>query len=276
MEHELLLKALRASEKGRSYAVATLVDSTVKGTPRKAGARMIVLEDGTLWGSIGGGRNEKAVQKECLKALKSGKPSFVTYDYFGGVGQSVCGGQIKVFIEPFKGSKHFVICGAGHIALPLSVIGKMLNFKVTIIDNRKEFANSKRFPHADRIIVGDHARKLSQLSINQNTYIMVVTQGNEYDFECLKAAVNSDAGYLGVISSLAKRVKFFGRLRKMGVSRARLGRVKIPAGVDIGAQTPEEIAVSIAAEMVAMKNAAFLGTDKFKEKVSKFVNLEPK
>ena len=266
MEHELLIKALRASKKGRSYAVATLVDSTIKGTPRKAGAKMIVLEDGTLWGSIGGGRNEKAVQKECLKAIKSGKPSFVTYDYFGGVGQSVCGGQIKVFIEPFRGTKHFVICGAGHIALPLSVLGKMLNFKVTIIDNRKEFANSKRFPHVDKIIVGDHARKLSQLPIDQNTYIMVVTQGNEYDFECLRAAINTDAGYLGVISSRAKRVKFFGRLKKMGISQSRLNRIKIPAGVDIGAQTPEEIAISIAAEIVAVKNVAFLGTDKFKSK----------
>jgi xanthine dehydrogenase accessory factor len=266
MEHELLIKALRASEKGRSYAVATLVDSTIKGTPRKAGAKMIVLEDGTLWGSIGGGRNERAVEKECLKAIKSGKPSFVTYDYFGGVGQSVCGGQIRVFIEPFRGTRHFVICGAGHIALPLSVIGKMLNFKVTIIDNRKEFANPRRFPHVDRIIVGDHARKLSRLSIDHNTYIMIVTQGNEYDFECLKAAINTDAGYLGVISSRAKRVKFFGRLKKMGIPRSRLSRVKIPAGVDIGAQTPEEIAVSIAAEMIAVKNAVFLGTDKFKVK----------
>lgn len=266
MEHELLIKALRASEKGRSYAVATLVDSTVKGTPRKAGAKMMVLEDGTFWGSIGGGRNEKAVQKECLKAIKSGKPSFVTYDYFGGVGQSVCGGQIKVFIDPFRGTKHFVICGAGHIALPLSVLGKMLNFKVTIIDNRKEFANPKRFPHVDKIIVGDHARKLSQLPIDQNTYIMVVTQGNEYDFECLNVGIKTDADYLGVISSKAKRAKFFGRLKKMGISQSQLNRVKIPAGVDIGAQTPEEIAISIAAEIVSVKNVAFLGTDKFRSK----------
>ena len=131
---------------------------------------------------------------------------------------------------------------------------------------RHSKANSKRFPHVDRIIVGDHAQKLSQLPIDQHTYIMVVTQGNEFDFECLRVAINANAGYLGVISSRAKRVKFFGRLKKMGVSQARLNRVKIPAGVDIGAQTPEEIAISIAAEMVAVKNAAFLGTDKFRAK----------
>lgn len=262
----MLIRALKATEKGRSYAMATLVDSTVKGTPRKAGAKMIVLDDGTIWGTIGGGRNEKAAQKECLQAIKSGKASLLTYDYFGGKDKSVCGGQIKVFIEPFKGLKHFVICGAGHIALPLSVIGKMLNFKVAILDSRKEFANLKRFPHVDKIVVGDPAKKLSQLPVDPNTYIMIVTHGNEHDFECLRVAIDTDAGYLGVISSRAKRVKFFSRLREAGISQARLNRIKIPAGIDIGAQTPEEIAVSIAAEIVAFKNVSFLGTDKFKFK----------
>ncbi len=266
MEHELLIKALKAVEGGRSYAVATIVESTLKGTPRKAGAKMIVLEDGTLWGSIGGGRNEKAAQQECLKAIKSGLSRIVSYDYFGGMGQSVCGGKIKVFVEPFRAPKHLVICGAGHIALPLSVIGKMLNFRVTIIDNRKEFANAKRFPYVDRIMVGPHAQKLSQIPLDQNTYIMVVTHGNEHDFECLQAAIRVNVGYLGVISSKAKRIKFFARLKEEGVSAARLARVNIPAGIDIGAQLPEEIAIAIAAEMISIKNKDRLGTDKFKEK----------
>ncbi|MBI5150122.1 MAG: XdhC family protein [Candidatus Omnitrophica bacterium] len=263
MDHELLIKALAATDQGHGYVLATIVESTVKGTPRKAGAKMIVLKDGTIWGSIGGGRNEKAVQAECLKALKSGKPSLVIYDYFGREGQSVCGGQIKVFIDPIKKAKHMVICGAGHIALPLSAIAKILNFRVTIIDNRKEFANPRRFPYVDRIMVGPHAAQLSKIKIDGDTYVMIVTQGNEFDFECLKVAIGKDTGYLGVISSKAKRVKFFGRLRKMGVPQHRLNLVRIPAGVDIGAQTPEEIAVSIAAEMVAVRNQNFLGTDKF-------------
>ena len=254
MEHELLIKALEATQQGRSYAFATLVDSTVKGTPRKAGAKMIILEDGSLFGSIGGGRNEKAAREECLKAIKTGKPALVTYDYFGQEGQSVCGGQIKVFIEPFLGQKHFIICGAGHIALPLSAIAKMNNFKVTIVDNRKEFANTKRFPHVDKIILGDHAKTLSGLTINQNTYIMIVTQGNEFDFECLKTVINSKAGYIGVISSKPKRIKFFKRLKELKISDSLLKRINIPAGIDIGAQTPEEIAVSIIAEIITIKN----------------------
>lgn len=266
MDHELLIKALEATGKGRSYAFATIVESTPKGTPRKAGAKMIILEDGSLFGSIGGGRNEKAAREECLKAIKSNKPALITYNYFGREGQSVCGGRIKVFIEPFAGVRHLIICGAGHIALPLSAIAKMLNFRVTVIDNRKEFANKKRFPHVDEIIVGDHAQKLSKIPMTPNTYVMIITQGNEYDFQCLKAVIRSDAGYIGVISSKAKRIKFSHRLKASGVPVKMLERIRIPAGIDIGAQTPEEIAVSIAAEIVVICNHEFLGTDKFNEK----------
>jgi xanthine dehydrogenase accessory factor len=264
MDHALLINALEASRKGQSYAFATVIEATIKGTPRKSGAKMIVMEDGTLLGSIGGGRYELAAKKECLKAIQSGKPALVTYDYFGKKGQSVCGGQIKVFIEPFAGMRHLVICGAGHIALPLSVLGKMLSFKVTIIDSRKEFANQERFPHVDCIMVGPHALKLAQVSITPNTYIMIVTHGNEYDFECLKAVVRSGAGYIGVISSKTKRLKFFNRLtEKEGAPFKLLKKLKIPAGLDIGAQTPEEIAISIMAEIVTINNKDFVGTDKF-------------
>jgi xanthine dehydrogenase accessory factor len=265
MDHELLIKALNAAQKGKKLAFATVVETTKKGTPRKTGAKMIVLEDGTLYGSIGGGRNEKAVQAECLKAIRSAKPSLVNYQYFGKEGQSICGGQMKVFIEPLISQRHFVICGAGHIALPLSVIAKMLSYKVIIIDNRKTFANKDRFPHADKIIVGNHAQKLSQIQIDKNTMIMIVTQGNEYDFECLRTAIVTEAGYLGVISSKPKRVKFFNRLRKMNIPESYLKRVHIPAGIDIGAQSPEEIAVSIAAELIAENNKDLMGTDKFKK-----------
>ena len=261
---QILYKALEAVEQNRSYAFATIVEATLKGTPRKTGAKMIVFDDGNSWGSIGGGRNEKAAIAECLKAIKFQKPTSVTYNYFGREGESVCGGQMKVFIEPFLPQKHLIICGAGHIALPLSAVGKMLGFKITIIDNRKEFANKKRFPHVDKIIVGDHAKELSKISLNSNAYITVVTQGNEFDFECLKVVVKSDAGYIGVISSRPKRVKFFSRLKALKIDEKYLKRVHIPMGIDIGSQTPEEIAVSICAEIISIKNKDYIGTDKFK------------
>lgn len=264
----LLKKAYLASRKGQSFAFATITEATVKGTPRKTGAKMVVLADGSIVGTIGGGRNEKAVIAKCLEAIKTGKPSAVTCDYFGHEGQSVCGGRMKVFIEPFAGKRHFIICGAGHIALPLSVIGKMLNFKVTVIDDRKELANAARFPHVDEIVLGKHAQQLEKQAIDRNTYIMIVTQGNEYDYECLRAAVGSEAAYIGVISSKAKRIKFLKRLKDSGVAQKNIEKICIPAGLDLGAQTPEEIALSISAEIVSQYNKNWKMSAKFVEKTT--------
>ena len=266
MSSEIIYKALEASQKGQRYAFATIIEATLKGTPRKAGAKMIVFDDGSSFGTIGGGRNEKAAIAECLKAIQKQKPTNVTYNYFGRKGESVCGGQMKVFIEPFTAKDELIICGAGHIALPLSALGKILGFNVTVIDDRREFANKSRFPHVDRIIVGDHAGQLAKLSVKSNSYVTIVTQGNEYDYECLKTVIRSSAAYIGVISSQPKRVKFFGRLISAGIEEKYLKRVHIPMGIDIGSQTPEEIAVSIMAQIVAVKNKEFIGTDKFKNK----------
>jgi xanthine dehydrogenase accessory factor len=266
MSLEILYKAIKASQKGQNYAFATITEATLKGTPRKMGAKMLVFDDGSSYGSIGGGRNEKAAIAQCLKAIQKQKPATVTYNYFGREGESVCGGQMKVFIEPFSVKDHLIICGAGHIALPLSAIGKILGFKVTIIDDRREFANKTRFPHVDKIMVGHHAGQLAKAAIETNTYVTIVTQGNEYDFECLKVVIKSPAAYIGVISSKPKRVKFFGRLRNTGIEEKYLKRIHIPMGIDIGSQTPEEIAVSIMAEIIAVKNKNYIGADKFLNK----------
>ncbi|MCB9772357.1 MAG: XdhC family protein [Candidatus Omnitrophica bacterium] len=262
----IIRKAFDATQKGQSFAFATIIEATTKGTPRKAGAKMAVLADGQIVGSIGGGRNEKAAIAECRKAIKNGQATTVTYNYFGNEGESVCGGQMKVFIEPFAGRYHLIICGAGHIALPLSFLGKLLNFQLTIIDNRKEFANKKRFPHADKIIVTDHAKGLKLQKIDDKTCIVIVTQGNELDYECLKVAIKHDMAYLGVISSKAKRIKFFNRLKKDGISEKLFSKITIPTGLDIGAQTPEEIAISIAAEIIKISNQDLLKSAKFVEK----------
>lgn len=262
----VILKAFESARQRQSFAFVTVIEATPKGTPRKAGAKMIVLADGTTYGTIGGGRNEKAAAGEALKAIKLQKPSNVTYDYFGGKDKSVCGGQIKVFIEPVCPNRTLIICGAGHIALPLSFLGKLLDFQVIIIDNRKEFANKKRFPHVDKVILGDHAQYLNKQLIDSNSYIVIVTQGNEYDYKCLKTAIKKNFAYLGVISSKAKRIKFFSRLKKDGIPQKSLAKVRIPTGLDIGAQTPEEIAVSIAAEIIKTANKNLLKSAKFLEK----------
>lgn len=260
-------QARLAVARGQRFAFATVVESTVKGTPRKAGAKMIVFEDGSAYGTIGGGRNEKDAQKRCLQAIKSRKSDLITYDYFGQVGQSVCGGQIKVFIDPFIQTKKFLLCGAGHIALPLSLIVKTLDYHLTVIDNRRAFANIERFPHADRILVGNHRAQLKKCRIDRDTHIMIVTQGNEFDYACLREVITSAAGYIGCISSKAKQIKFFRRLREDdGILPKYLKKLSIPAGLNLGAQTPAEIAVAISAELVTLNNNDSLQTDKFKVK----------
>ncbi len=267
MEH-ILHEALNILKKGQKYAFATIVEASLKGTPRKAGAKMLVREDGTIIGTIGGGRYEKETIKECLKAMKKGQPKLVTYEYFGKKGQSVCGGLIKVFIEPVLEKRRLIICGAGHIGLPLSFLGKMLNWEVSIIDNRKSLANKRRFPHVDHICVGDYVKKLKGIKIDKNSLIMIVTQGHEFDFACLSEALKTPAAYIGCIASRTKKLKFFKALQKKGIKPIKLKRISIPAGIDIGAQAPEEIAISIAAEMVSHMNKEFVGTAKFKDKMS--------
>ncbi len=259
----IIKTAFAAAQKGQSFAFATIIQATTKGTPRKTGAKMVVLADGTIEGTIGGGRNEKAAISECQKAIRSGQNTTITYNYFGQEGESVCGGQMKVFIEPFAGLKHLIICGAGHIALPLSFLGKLLNFKVTIIDNRKEFSNTKRFGHVDKVILDDHAKALNQQIVDDKTYIVIVTQGNEYDYECLKTAISKNMAYLGVISSKAKQIKFFNRLIKDKIPEKLFKKVNIPTGLDIGAQTPEEISISIMAEIIQVTNKKLLKSAKF-------------
>lgn len=263
---DLLLKALEAAQKGQSYAFATIVESTEQGTPRKIGAKMVVLRDGSLWGTIGGGTYEKKIHIESLKAIRTQKPKLITCAFRGLNGQPMCGGQMKVFIDPFCGQKDMIICGAGHIAMPLSILGKMLNFKVTILDNRKEFASRKRFPHVDQIFCGNPATKLGGLSISPNSHIIIITHGHEYDFSCLKTALKTQAGYIGVIGSQAKRIKFMANLKKLGTLNKIKNRLKMPVGVDIGAQTPEEIAIAIVAEIITHNNEPFIGTEKFRKK----------
>jgi len=229
---------------------------------------MVVFDDGSTFGTIGGGRYEKNVIAECRKAIKTKKPTTLAYQYFGRKGESVCGGEIKVFIEPVIAQDHLIICGGGHIALPLSAMGKILAFRVTVIDDRREFANKKRFPHVDQIVCGPYAKALTKIAVKSNSYVTIVTRGHECDFDSLKTVVKSSAAYVGVISSSLKKIKFFRDLRKLGVEEKFLRRIHIPMGIDIGAQTPEEIAVSIMAQVLAVRNKDQMGTDKFKENKS--------
>ncbi|MFA6378331.1 MAG: XdhC/CoxI family protein [Candidatus Omnitrophota bacterium] len=258
---KVLLAAIKALENGQPCALATVVESA-KGTPQKIGAKMVVFRDGTCFGTVGGGLNEEKTRKECLKAIKNQKHSLVPLSYSKKDG-FLCGGQIKVFVEPIAAQKSLIICGAGHIGLPLSIIGKTLDFKVTVLDNRKAFANKKRFPHVDKIICDTFDKGLSKVSANQNTFVVIVTAGHAYDFQCLKKIIHSKAAYIGIICSQSKKQEFIKKLHKSGIANDLIKRIKMPIGLDIGALSPQEIAVSIAAEIVSIYNHDLVGSAKF-------------
>ncbi|MBF0478918.1 MAG: XdhC family protein [Candidatus Omnitrophica bacterium] len=264
MQQNILLNTLiDLTEKNQSYAVATVISATV-GTPGKTGAKMIVQADGTSFGTVGGGMVEKKVQQECIKSIKSRLPELKTYA-MKGHGWPVCGGEVAIFIEPFLGQKKLIICGGGHIALPLSMNAKILGFEVTVIDSRKEFANSKRFPHVDKIICG-LPDQLSKMTIDSNSHVVIITHNHTQDFACLKQTIKCPTTYIGVIGSQTKINLFLKDLKKIGIKKNDLKKLYLPIGIDIGAQTPEEIAISIMAEIIAVNNQPKIGTEKFQKK----------
>lgn len=249
MTEELFNKILHVLKENRACVGATVVASQ-GSSPRHVGAKMFVFADGSIAGTIGGGGLEKLVTKDALEALKRKKSFLKTYSLDKKRGLQVCGGEVSIFLDVMKPSRTLIICGAGHIGLALSVMAKLLRFRVIVLDNRRDFANSKRFPHVDKIICGGYIRSLRKAGVDSKTSVVIVTHGHAHDAECLEAALETKAGYIGMIGSRKKIAFVFERLRKKGVSARRLRDVRAPIGLDIGAETPEEIAVAIAAELI--------------------------
>jgi len=245
----LFNKILRVLARNNSCVLATIVSS--KGSsPRKIGAKMIIYKDASIEGTIGGGRLEKTVIADALDALKRGKSILKTYPLGGKSGIQVCGGEASIFIEVLESDKKIVIAGAGHIGLALSFISKLLGFETVVLDNRREFTSPARFPHVDKIICAPYKEGFKKTQIDKNTFIVIVTHGHVFDQESLEAALKTKAGYIGMIGSDAKIKLVFNALMKKGFKKDKLAIIHTPVGLDIGAETPEEIAVAIAAEII--------------------------
>jgi xanthine dehydrogenase accessory factor len=168
----------------------------------------------------------------------------------------VCGGELEVFIEPILTPSTLYLFGGGHISLPLAKIGKLLGFKIAVIDDRAEFANTDRFPEADVILAGDFTKSFPKLKIDKSSYIVIVTRGHQHDELVLEWAVGTLAKYVGMIGSKTKVKTIFSHLLARGISKEKLDRVHAPIGLEIEAQTPEEIAVSILAEIIKVRRLA--------------------
>lgn len=246
---EIFNQIIQLGSSQRVCVLATVV-SSVGSSPRKVCAKMLILGDGSIQGTIGGGALEKKVISDALRVLRRGFSELKTYPLDERSGLQVCGGKVSIFLDLIKPQRELVIAGAGHIGLALSLVAKLLGYSVTIVDERKDFANKKRFPHVDRIVCGPFGRSLDRSIRSAECAVVIVTVGHKGDEICLERSLRRGAAYIGMIGSKAKIAKIFSSLRKKGFSGSELKKVYSPIGLDIGAQTPEEIAVSIAAELI--------------------------
>jgi len=250
--------------KGERVVLVTVISSR-GSAPRKAGAKMLIKEDGTSIGTVGGGGVEHQICQKAIEVINSGEPQIVHLDLSGREKEAamICGGQMDVFLEPILPSETLYLCGAGHISQSTALIGKMLGFQVVVIDPRPEYNNSDRFPDADSLIIEEYDSAFSKLNVDdEDGYIVIYTPGHVLDEKCLEFAVGTKAKYIGMIGSKKKVKEVKERLLQKGVSRQQLDRVCAPIGIEIGAETPQEIAISILAEIIRVKKGLSQGEKK--------------
>ncbi len=241
-----------AEERGDSFALATIVQAR-GSAPRHAGTKMMVWENGRFQSTIGGGEMEARVVQESTAALAEGKPRLITYALVdpaeGDAG--VCGGEVQVYIEPYLPPKTLFIIGCGHVGRALAAQGRLLGFRIVVTDDRAALAAPDNIPHADLYLPGGFADALAGFSLHRNCFITAVTRNVALDLQILPQIADSPAAYIGVMGSQRRWTQTKNALREGGLTDAQIGRFRSPIGLDIGAETPEEIAVSVLAEIVA-------------------------
>ena len=234
---------------GRSV-VATLVES--RHLPARPRPRMVVPATGEPLGTLGWPDLDDRVAAESRVALAEGRCRMVTVE-LGPVDGRGPKGEADVFVEVFVPPPTLLICGAGHIALPLAAMGKLLGFQVVVLDDRASFANRERFPDADRVIAAGFEETLREFPLTPDTYVVLVTRGHSYDVESLRAVIHAPVAYVGMIGSRRRVWAVYKLLHDEGVPMDAIRRVHAPIGLDLAAETPAEIAVSIAAELVKVR-----------------------
>jgi len=245
----LFNRILGEVRKGNASVVVTVVDS-LGSTPRKIGAKMCVFADGRSEGTIGGGALEKTALEEARQALRKRVSYLKSYSLDRASGLQACGGRVALFFDVVKPRHRLVICGGGHIGLALSYLGKLLDFDVTVVDYRRAFADKARFGHVDRVVCKPYRSALRPLAKERDTFVVIVTHGHVFDAICCAEALKTPSRYIGMIGSRKKIATVFADLRKRGFTQKDLRRIVTPVGLDIGAESPAEIAVAIAAQLV--------------------------
>jgi xanthine dehydrogenase accessory factor len=248
--------ALAQVRAARLPAVLATVVEVVGSTPQEPGAKLLLVGDGRQAGTLFGFAFEARVLAEARRLLEDDAPSrLLSINLTTELGMC-CGGAMSVFLERVALPARLVVLGAGHIAQPLVELAGRVGFATTVIDGREAWASPARFPTAGQVVCDEPEAAVSELSLDADTAVVVVTHHHPLDQALVKALVGSQAGFFGLVGSESKRNKFLMRLRAQGLGDEALARLRSPLGVEIGAVTPEEIALSIVAELVAWRRGA--------------------
>jgi xanthine dehydrogenase accessory factor len=252
---QLLYARLAELERaGQAVALATVVRAQ-GSVPRHAGTKMLVHPDGSFEGTVGGGDLENRVIQSALQALQDGQPRLLEYAFRdleqGDVG--VCGGEMEVFVEAIQPPATVLVVGAGHVGGAVAFLAKWLGFRVVVSDDRPEFATSEAVPGADEYVSGPLSGLPQQVPITAQTYIMLTTRGVAVDLEGLPSLLETPAAYIGIIGSRRRWETAARQLAEQGVARAQIARITSPMGLELNAETPREIALSMLAQIVLLR-----------------------
>jgi len=251
----LLFESLAAlARSGAPAALCTIIRAR-GSVPRHVGSKMLVHADGRAEGTIGGGEMESRVIAEALEALKAGQARIVAYALVNPQAgdPGVCGGEVEVFVEPIQPNPTLLIIGGGHVGRALAHLGRWLGFRVVLSDDRAEFCNPDAVPGADEYLLGPIAELPQRLTFTPETYIVMPTRGLPVDVAGLPVLLAQPHAYLGVIGSRRRWLTARQQLEERGVPAAQLEAVHAPMGLELNAETPEEIAVSILGEIIMLR-----------------------
>ena len=257
MNQEVFAALNEALQEGEEVALVTIVSST-GSTPQRVGAKMLVYADGRTVGTIGGGCYENEAFWKAREAITTRKPLKLKFDLNDDFAQEtglVCGGQMEVFVEPVEPSPELYIFGAGHVGYFVGKMAHEVGFHVHVVDDREKFANTERFGEGIQVVVDHIPTWLETHQLPPTAYAVVVTRGHTHDLDAMRVLAGAKSlRYVGLIGSKAKVKRIFDALMDEGTSADALKGIHAPIGLDIGAITPQEIAVSIVAELIAVKH----------------------
>jgi xanthine dehydrogenase accessory factor len=246
-----IYEALVACQAEGTPAALAIIVEAVGSTPQKTGAKLLVKADGTTVGTVGGGNLEVQVIQAAHEVIKSGAPRLLNLELNEKAGY-LCGGRVRIYLEPIASPPPLIIIGAGHVGLALANLAAFVGFRVTLVDDR-DIALPAGLAQASLVTIEDYGQPFDALTVSQHTFIIIATRGHQHDLEALAAALRTPAAYVGLLGSAKKRGAMAKALTDLGFSQDALLRVHTPVGLPLGAVSPEEIAISIVAQLITYR-----------------------